>query len=179
MKHTDFAVGTLFYTCTGQWRCTDLGLRTILAIKLKPGLDESWFNGPPYVVVEVPFDECDIPRCYRNENEAIEYAIHEAHTSGHPGYPGEDVSRMFKEKWAHETAAKYPHEGLLRFDRVKENGELLHPYAARQSGDSWVICLYLPFLHEYAEIPEIDFLRLPIATKIDLKKRAKTDLTKQ
>jgi hypothetical protein len=74
--------------------------------------------------------------------------------------------------------SKVSKQGLLRLDRVQENGELLHPYAARQSGDSWVICLYLPFLHEYAEIPEIDFLRLPSATKIDLKKRAKTDLTK-
>lgn len=175
MKRTDFATGTIFYTCTGQqWRCTDVGSRTVLAIELKPDLDKSWFNGPPYAVVEVPFDEYDLPGCYRSEEEAIEDAIQEADTSGHPGYPHEDVIRMVKEERACAAEAKYPNNGLLRFDRIGEDNELLHPYAARKSGDGWVVRLYLPFLHEYAEMPEVDFLRLPIATEVDIKKRAKT-----
>ena len=45
MNHSDFAVGTIFYTCTGQrWRCTDLGTRTILAIELKPDLAEAYYG---------------------------------------------------------------------------------------------------------------------------------------
>ncbi len=126
-------------------------------------------------MVEVPFDDYDIPGCYRSEEEAIEDTIHEADTSGHPGYPHEDVIRMVKEEQACAVEAKYPNNGLLRFDRIREGGESLHPYAARKSGDDWIIRLYLPFLHEYAEMPEVDFVRLPIATEVDIKKRAKTD----
>lgn len=175
MKHSDFYIGLEFVASAGFiWRCTDVGTRTITAIHIEDGRDTSWYNGPPYPVAEMVFDEYDLPGCHRSEEEAIEDAIHEADTSGHPGYPHEDVIRMIKEERACEAEAKYPNNGLLRFDRIRENDELLHPYAARKSGDGWIIRLYLPFLHEYAEMPEIDFLRLPIATEIDLKRRAKT-----
>ncbi|WP_302055160.1 hypothetical protein [Burkholderia multivorans] len=32
MNHTDFHIGLTFMDCTGWWRCTDVGARTILAI---------------------------------------------------------------------------------------------------------------------------------------------------
>lgn len=80
MNHGDFRLGIEFYTASGKWRCTDIGSRTILAIKL--GLravitvdtetgtetssmqdDESWLHGPPYAVEEVVFDEYSIEGC--------------------------------------------------------------------------------------------------------------------
>ncbi len=81
MKHNDFSIGHEFYTATGEWRCTDLGTRTIVAIKIdilvnayrddqgKSGFervsdDQSWFNGPPYGVAEHVFDEYDMEGCY-------------------------------------------------------------------------------------------------------------------
>lgn len=176
MKHSDFSIGLDFFAAAGFiWRCTDIGVRTITAIRIEDGRDALWYKGPPYSIEEVVFDEYELSSCHRNWVEAIETAIHNADTSGHPGYPHEDVSRMLKEKWASEASAKYPNQGLLRFDRVREDGELLHPYAARKSGESWSVRLYLPFLHEYTEIPEIDFLGLPIATDVDIAKRAKTE----
>jgi len=45
-----------FTTETGRWRITDVGTRVIIAIKLDKD-DESWYNGPPYAVVETVFDE--------------------------------------------------------------------------------------------------------------------------
>jgi len=78
IKHEDYSIGLEFKTDTGIWRCTDIGQRTITAIKIsdititttKPDgssttrLDESpdtsWFNGPPYAVQEVVFDENDL-----------------------------------------------------------------------------------------------------------------------
>lgn len=173
MKHSDFFIGLDFLASAGfAWRCTDIGTRTITAIHIEEGRDELWYKGPPYPVEEVVFDEYDLLRCHRNMDEAIENAIHEADTSGHPGYPHGDVFRMMREE---QVEAKYPNKSkrLLRCDRIREDGELLHPYAARKSGDSWIIRLYLPFLHEYAEIPEIVFLGLPIATKADVTRRAK------
>jgi hypothetical protein len=62
MKHSDFKIGTEFLTYTGRWRCTDVGVRTIAAIKLDVDHDPGWYNGPPFddsgkarlVTIEVP-----------------------------------------------------------------------------------------------------------------------------
>ena len=51
MKHSDFSVGCEFATATGSWRCTDVGTRTVIAIRLDLDDDPSWYNGPPYAVV--------------------------------------------------------------------------------------------------------------------------------
>lgn len=84
MKQTDFEIGTEFYTTAGKWRCTDVGSRTIIAIKLGPHEiasldteqgtvtkslqdDEGWLNGPPYAVAELVFDENDLGGCQLNE----------------------------------------------------------------------------------------------------------------
>jgi hypothetical protein len=46
-------------------RCTDVGKRTIAAIRLNHDDDPAWYNGPPYAVVESVFDEFDIEGCER------------------------------------------------------------------------------------------------------------------
>ena len=52
MRHEAFQIG-LEFECGGQrWRCTDLGTRTVIAIALEHPEDPSWYNGPPYAVVE-------------------------------------------------------------------------------------------------------------------------------
>jgi putative addiction module component (TIGR02574 family) len=63
MKHSDFEVGVEFFTATGKWRCTDLGSRTVIAIRLDHPEDASWYNGPPYAVAEIVFDEYDLGGC--------------------------------------------------------------------------------------------------------------------
>jgi hypothetical protein len=81
MKHGDFRIGGEFRCGGRQWRCTDIGTRTIIAILLdevKVGSDrpegrrtldrakaeaEGWFNGPPYAVGESVFDEYDQKGC--------------------------------------------------------------------------------------------------------------------
>jgi hypothetical protein len=59
-----FKIGCEFYCGGKRWRCTDVGSRVIVAICLDdhPG-DLSWFNGPPYAVVEHVFDEYSQPAC--------------------------------------------------------------------------------------------------------------------
>jgi hypothetical protein len=62
MKHADFQIGTEFLTATGRWRVTDIGTRTVIAIKLdRPDMGD--FNGPPYSVLESVFDEYDFDGC--------------------------------------------------------------------------------------------------------------------
>lgn len=81
MEHSEFKIGETFWVGTQQWRCTDIGTRTIVAIRVdrvevgsnKPELRrslsrseaeaEGWFDGPPYAVAESVFDEYDIEAC--------------------------------------------------------------------------------------------------------------------
>lgn len=81
MKHSDFRIGAEFWCGGRQWRCTDIGTRTVVAILLdevKVGGPvpaqhrtlnrteaeaEGWFNGPPYAVAESVFDEYAIQGC--------------------------------------------------------------------------------------------------------------------
>ncbi len=70
------------FRCSGrQWRCTDIGTRTVIAMRIDslavgsntPELRrtlsrgeaeaEGWFNGPPYACAEVVFDEDFLPAC--------------------------------------------------------------------------------------------------------------------
>jgi hypothetical protein len=62
MEHTDFRIGLEFYMGGAKWRCTDVGTRTIVAIKLDAP-DASWYNGPPYAVAEHVIDEDDREAC--------------------------------------------------------------------------------------------------------------------
>ena len=83
MKHSDFQIGCEFTTLVGRWRCTDIGTRVIVAIRIdlvetRSIVDghpvrryltqeeadlEGWFKGPPYALAEVVFDEDRIVEC--------------------------------------------------------------------------------------------------------------------
>lgn len=62
MTHAEFHIGLEFFTAAGRWRCTDVGSRVVVAIRLDQS-DASWYNGPPYAVAESVFDEYDIEGC--------------------------------------------------------------------------------------------------------------------
>jgi hypothetical protein len=78
---------------------------------------------------------------------------------------------MMDARWR-ESEARYPHKGVLRFDRRRTDGEILHPYAGRKDGEDWIVELYLPFLRVYEEMPERAFIALPISTAADIRARA-------
>ncbi len=81
MKHSDFVIGGTFYCGNRVWRCTDIGTRTIIAMRFdsveversasdrgrtlshRDAEAEDWFNGPPYAVEESVFDEYDLEGC--------------------------------------------------------------------------------------------------------------------
>jgi len=82
MKLKDFSIGDEFLCGNKRWRCTDIGSRVVVAICLEPHVvtrlkingqkrvmqteisdNSSWFNGPPYAVVEIVFDEYDMDDC--------------------------------------------------------------------------------------------------------------------
>ena len=69
MQHSDFRIGCEFRTSGGRWRCTDVGTRTIVAIKLNHDDEPSWYIGPPYKVVEHVFDEYDLEACEKGPRQ--------------------------------------------------------------------------------------------------------------
>ena len=69
MEHSDFRIGCEFLTAAGRWRCTDVGTRTIAAIRLDLDHEPRWYNGPPYAVAEHVFDEDDFEGCDRAPGE--------------------------------------------------------------------------------------------------------------
>ena len=72
MQHSDFNIGLDFYTSTGKWRCTDIGSRTIICIKLEFEQEPSWYNGPPYAVIEHAFNEYDFGGCSLDWNDVLD-----------------------------------------------------------------------------------------------------------
>ena len=141
MNHSDFYIGLEFVGAGGiRYRCTDVGTRTILAIQLNHR-SPAWYQGPPYITEEIVFDEVEIGLCHLTIEDAISVAALNNETSRHPGYPADVVKRMMKARRAH----RYPHEGGLRFDRRRDDGEILHPYAGRKQRGTWRVDLYLPF----------------------------------
>lgn len=169
MKPADFHIGLEFTCGPFWWRCTDVGSRTVTAIRLVEG-DPIWYSGPPYMVEEVALDEAELKDAYLSDDDAIRAAIERANGSTHPGFPQAVVSAMFDAR--HDSKA-YPRKPLLRFDRVRDDGEILHPYAVVQTGDEWIIKLYLPFTAIWSELPESTFVRMAIATDADIERRSK------
>lgn len=62
MRHEDFRIGLDFTMSGSPWRCTDVGTRVVVAIKLDAP-DESWYRGPTYAVLEHVIDEDDFAAC--------------------------------------------------------------------------------------------------------------------
>lgn len=87
MKQSEFTIGIEFMCGEQRWRCTDIGIRTILAICIsqvkvtrvhicgtnttqheetltyETAKKEGWFDGPPYGVTEKVFNENDFLGC--------------------------------------------------------------------------------------------------------------------
>lgn len=80
MRIDEFRIGGEFACGGRRYRCTDVGSRVVAAIRVdsvevgssggqRRTLDraeaqaEGWFNGPPYAVAEMLFDEDDREGC--------------------------------------------------------------------------------------------------------------------
>lgn len=137
MRVADFHIGLEFICGPFWWRCTDIGTRTVAAIRLVED-DPRWYEGPPYMVEEVVLDDTELEDGHLTEDDHIRSSLAEADASGHPGFLGEAVRRMH----ARLDDDCYPRRQLFRFDRVRADGEILHPYAGRRTknGLSVFIC---------------------------------------
>lgn len=89
MEHSDFHIGLDFWCGKGRWRCTDVGKRTVVAIRIdqvettavdagkttqetlnyEQANAAGWFIGAPYAVAELVFDENDLEACSLERDE--------------------------------------------------------------------------------------------------------------
>ena len=51
------------------WRCTDIGTRVVIAIRLNHDDDPTWYNSPPYAVRECVFGEDDMLGCSKTSDD--------------------------------------------------------------------------------------------------------------
>lgn len=72
MRREDFQIGSVFVCGDDRWRCTDVGTRIIVAIRLDHEDDPSWYNGPPYAVAESVFDEYDQEGCNEVDERVLD-----------------------------------------------------------------------------------------------------------
>lgn len=165
MKVSEFRIGLdFFHGCGVPYRCTDVGRRTVTAIRLTKASGQ-WHIGPPYAVEESTFDELALNDCYTTSAQAITQAIEEHVRSSMPPYPSSAMGRFIDARRTPDYMA-YPNKPLLRLNKVV-GGDILHPYGAVRRGEFWKILCYLPFEDEYQELDEYFFLSLPMATEDD------------
>jgi hypothetical protein len=69
MRLSDFHIGLEFWMSGSRWRCTDIGTRLVIAIKLDMDDDPRWYSGPPYAVCECPIDPHDLSACSLSRND--------------------------------------------------------------------------------------------------------------
>ncbi|GAB2876082.1 hypothetical protein GCM10027093_09480 [Paraburkholderia jirisanensis] len=185
MKHSDFRIGLRFLGAAGHpYLCTDVGTRIITAIAIPdpdfvPSWDAPiWFQGPPYILSEEVFDEQRINRCQLSIEDTLQETAESIGKSAHPGFHGDDHSRVTKARFKSKRGERpYPpaRAGVLRFDRVRGDGEILHPYAAKlRDEEQWTILALELFDRQHIEIDELEFIALARATEDDLRARAAT-----
>lgn len=83
MQLSDFTIGLEFKCSGNRYRCTDVGSRVVVAIRIEPviiawvkdghrgqrkltyekAIMEGCFRGPPYTELEQVFDEYDLKGC--------------------------------------------------------------------------------------------------------------------
>lgn len=177
MKIEEFKIGKTFYGAAGfLWLCTDKGTRTIAAIRMDPSKASVWFEGPPYNVNELVFDEIDMDGCYTSEIDMLNNTVDHSTKSLHPNYSAKDSLKMVKERVKDNREYYFIkksmpiNNAILKRDRVNDQYQILHPYSMIKDGPSWYIKVFDIFNGTYEIIHEDVFVKFHIAQRSDFEK---------
>ncbi|MBD8088468.1 hypothetical protein IFT48_00490 [Pseudomonas fluorescens] len=165
MDISQFYIGLVFNSGGGfEYRCTDVGTRTVLAVLLS-GIDPVFVEGPPYIQTEEVFSEHSLKRCFLTVADALVHTQEaDAH---HPGFTTEEVKRMMAARFAPEIQS-YPRKNLLKANRDLES-DVAHPYAISHE-ESGIVVHYLTLkTKQFETMEEVKFARLPLTTPDSLK----------
>lgn len=115
MELSEFRIGDEFECDDRRWRCTDIGTRVIVAIRVDTvevgGTEprtlnqaqaeaEGWFNGPPYASPEIVFDEYDQEGC-----EPVAVTRNEREVLGVEDFSAEDIAALEEARAPEATKA--------------------------------------------------------------------------
>jgi hypothetical protein len=108
LEKENFEIGKIFYTGSGKWLCTDIGKRTINAIKV----ERENIKGPPFEEEEHVFTEFDFGGCFNSprnnlpfndksyDNLLNDIEIYEKYIS-------ERNDKVLSEKWSYKNRKLY------------------------------------------------------------------------
>lgn len=166
MEISDFYPGLVFNSAGGlEYRCTDVGTRTVLAVLLS-GVDPIFVQGPPYIQTEEVFAEHELKQCFLNLSDAL---VKACEPSNHPGFSTDEVKTMLEGRFSPETLA-YPRRNLLKADRDLAD-DVAHPFSITRT-DKGIRVRYLTLKSKtFLEMGEIEFAKLPLTTPESLSSR--------
>jgi hypothetical protein len=143
MRLSDFHIGLEFWMSGSRWRCTDVGTRLVIAIKLDHDDDPSWYNGPPYAVCECPIDEyvqhvCSLTRYGGNSGSYTDEEVERIRNTGKdniveyvvpPSTKAPETFEASRAKWL----AKWAKEAPMREKQDAAEWEALTALRARKA----------------------------------------------
>jgi hypothetical protein len=134
MELSDFHIGLEFWMSGSRWRCTDVGTRLVIAIKLDHDDDPSWYNGRPYAVCECPIDENDIPACSltRHGGNSYDFTDEEVERSRNAGKANIVVSHVSPEEGESFAAEARKNFEVMRAKWIEEE-----PMREQQAAAEW------------------------------------------
>jgi hypothetical protein len=121
MKPSDFKIGLEFWMSGSRWRCTDVGSRVVVAIKLDQYDDPSWYYGPPYKVGEHSLDEYDLMACSLREGEGNSYPkiLDKDERDAMTGFAFRIYEERFQPQNVYLELAGFPIELDIQMDDIK------------------------------------------------------------
>jgi hypothetical protein len=121
MKPSDFKVGLEFWMSGSRWRCTDVGSRVVVAIKLDRYDDPSWYYGPPYKVTEHSLDDYDLMACSLREGEGNSYPkiLDKDERDAMTGFAFRIYEERFQPQNVYLELAGFPIELDIQMDGIK------------------------------------------------------------
>lgn len=164
MKLQQFEIKKSFYLQNGdEYICTDICQHSIVAIFKNPRLKDIWFQGPPYVLEEVIFEEKDFYSCF--ENKADIKIISPPDPLYISFFSTEEVQYLKNHKV--KISSQYSRLKILDYDRKSSNGDILHPYFIEKEKEEWIVH-FVNLQDKYFDtMSEKSFLLLPTAQDQD------------
>lgn len=166
MEISDFYPGLVFNSAGGfEYRCTDVGTRTVLAVLLS-GVDPIFVQGPPYIQTEEVFAEHELNQCFLSLADAL---VQAGEPSAHPGFSTDEVKTMLEGRCSPEMLT-YSRKNLLKADRDLAD-DVAHPFSITRT-EQGIRVRYLALKSKtFLEMGEVEFAKLPLTTPESLSSR--------
>jgi hypothetical protein len=137
MRLSDFHIGLEFWMSGSRWRCTDVGTRLVIAIKLDHEDDPSWYNGPPYAVCERIIDEYEIHVCSLTRHGGNSYSFTDEEIERFRNSGKADIVVYTLPPMSPETRESSKAEARKSFERMRAKWVEEKPMRDQQAAIEW------------------------------------------